>query len=86
MPDILIPNKNKKMMEGGQVLTYGYLLAWLGMQLVIGKHSSFQLFNFCSNNKIDTFETAPYLSNDIIPWIRFDETLKVLTINDKIPP
>ena len=81
-----MPQMKNYMVWGGQNLTHGQFLVFIGMWLIMATVQGFQRRDFWSNITIDTFETDPYRFNEIIPQKFYEDILKEITITDEPPP
>ena len=67
------------------MINYEEFLMWIGLYFMMVNIQGFQCRGLGGSGTIDPFETDPYRFNDMLPWIRFEEILKEITITDYPP-
>ena len=65
--EVFIPQTNNIIVEGGQILSYGEFLVWIGLWFIMETIQGFQNHYFWSNITIYPFDMSPYHFNYILP-------------------
>jgi hypothetical protein len=81
---VLIPETNNKL--EGRPLTYGELLRWIGMWVIMSTVDGASQRSFWSLKKLDIFDGAPFRLQEYMSRNRFEAILGALTYTNLPPP
>jgi hypothetical protein len=71
---------------GGQSVTHGEFLHWLGLWFLVATTSGCDRRAFCSTDPVDRFGGAPFRLNDLMSRCPFEAVLQALAHHKDPPP